>query len=176
MAQPFIGQLQCFGFGFAPKNWALCNGQLLPVQQNAALFSLLGVYYGGNGSTTFALPNLQSRVPMHFGTAPSGNAYVIGQQAGEEQVTLLLPNLPAHTHGFVGASANGTSSNADPGVVLATSASGGALPLYATPVPPVILNPACIAPAGSTQRHNNLQPYLTINWCIALRGIFPSRN
>lgn len=178
MAEPFLGQIQSFGFGFAPKNWALCNGQLLPVQQNAALFSLLGINYGGNGTTTFALPNLQSRVPMHYGTSPGGVPYILGQEAGEEQVRLIQPQLPTHTHAFVGTSANATSSNADPGVVLATSflASGAAIPLYAPPIPPTVLNPACIAPVGSNQPHSNLQPYLTISWCIALRGIFPSRN
>jgi microcystin-dependent protein len=178
MTQPFLGQIQCFGFGFAPKHWALCNGQILPIQQNSALFSLLGTNYGGNGTTTFALPNLQSRVPMHLGTSPAGNSYVIGEQSGEEQVLLLAAQMPAHTHSFVGTSTNGNSGAADPGEILATSfnPSGAAVPLYAAPTPPQPLNPAVIAPYGNGQPHGNLQPYLTVNWCIATSGIFPSRN
>ncbi len=179
MSQPFLGEIQCFGFGFAPKNWALCNGQLLPIQQNAALFSLLGTFYGGNGTTTFALPNLQSRVPMHFGTSTDGSNYVIGEQAGMENVTIIFPEMPSHNHGFVGTSANAGASTPDPGNLLAQCflASGTALPFYGpdnlaiTP-----LNPASISIVGGNQPHSNLQPYLTINWCIALRGIFPSRN
>ncbi|MDO8878241.1 MAG: tail fiber protein [Pseudolabrys sp.] len=179
MSEPFIGQIQSFGFGFAPKNWALCNGQILPIAQNSALFSLLGTNYGGNGTTTFALPNLQSRVPLHFGTSPQGENYVLGEQAGVEHVTLLTTQMPAHNHHFVGSAANANAIAADDGGLLATctAPSGAGTPYYsADSGPPLPLIPESIQVAGGQLPHNNLQPYLTINWCIALRGIFPSRN
>lgn len=179
MSEPFLGEIQCFGFGFAPKNWALCTGQILPIQQNAALFALLGTVYGGNGTTTFALPNLQSRVPLHFGTSTDGSSYVLGEQSGTETVTITVAEMPSHNHGFVGSSANAVASTPDPGNLLAQCAvpSGTPIPYYGPDNQAVTtLNVASIAPVGGTQPHSNLQPYLTINWCIALRGIFPSRN
>src|SRR5674476_75341 len=108
MTQPFLGQIQPFGFNFAPKGWAQCNGQILSITQNAALFSLIGTYYGGNGTSTFALPNLQSRVPLHQGTSTSGENFVIGESAGVESVVLNLSELPAHSHPFMGSSVNAT--------------------------------------------------------------------
>jgi microcystin-dependent protein len=178
MSEPFLGQIQSFGFGFAPKNWALCNGQLLSIQQNAALFSLLGTAFGGNGTTTFGLPNLQSRVPLHFGNSPAGNTYVMGEAAGEEQVTLSSNQMPQHIHMLLGTSTNGNAFTADPGQILAQSAvsSGTALNYYSPDATLQPLNPASVLPTGNGLPHSNIQPYLTINWCIALRGIFPSRN
>ena len=178
MTQPFIGQIQPYGFNFAPKNWALCNGQILSIAQNTALFSLLGTTYGGNGQTTFALPNLQSRVPMHYGTF-TGNTYVLGEQSGEEQVTLLITELPSHNHSFNGSSGAANAGTVGPNQVLATSTGGGGQPdnFYSpdsSPMQP--LNPNSIQPAGGNQAHNNLQPYLATNWCICLYGIYPSRN
>jgi microcystin-dependent protein len=178
MTQPFIGQLQAFGFGFAPRYWAQCNGQTMSIQQNVALFSLLGTMYGGNGTTTFQLPNLQSRVPMHFGTSPIGNTYVQGEIDGEENVTLTINTLPMHPHAFIGASANANTLTPAPGQALATATipSKTADPFYGPDGVPQPLNPGSISPVGGSQPHTNLQPYLTINWCIALYGIFPSRG
>jgi microcystin-dependent protein len=179
VTQPFIGQVQSFGFNFAPRNWAFCNGQTLAINQNQALFALLGVTYGGNGSTTFQLPNLQSRVPMHQGTY-LGNTYVPGQMAGEENVTLLTSNLPQHTHQFSGTNAQANSSAVSAnGYALAAivNQDGGTAGNYYGPAnSTVTLNPAEIGNTGGSQPHPNIQPYLAINWCIALYGIFPSRN
>jgi microcystin-dependent protein len=178
MSEPFLGQIQSFAFGFAPKNWALCNGQLLAVQQNAALFSLLGTAFGGNGTTTFGLPNMQSRVPLHFGTSPAGIGYVMGEAAGEEQVLLNVSQIPQHIHMLLGTSADGNAAVADPGQILAQSfiSTGTALNYYSPDTTLQPLNPASVLPTGNGLPHSNLQPYLTTNWCIALRGIFPSRN
>ncbi|MGH6926238.1 MAG: phage tail protein [Propylenella sp.] len=179
MTQPFIGQIQPFGFNFAPKNWAMCNGQILAIAQNTALFSLLGTMYGGNGQTTFALPNLQSRVPLHSGSYVGDN-YTQGELGGEEQVTLTLGNLPAHDHGFLGTANNANDAQADPGSALAKifQPGGGAAgdPYYAPDTTPQPLNPASIGITGGNQPHNNLQPYLAINWCICMFGVYPSRN
>jgi len=165
MAEPFLSEIRMFSFGFAPRGWALCNGQLLSINQNQALFSLLGTTYGGNGITTFALPNLEGRVPIHM-----GNGVVLGQQAGEANVTINISELPQHTHivqANSAANASGPSSTAVPG--------GGGVEGYG-PTPATPMNPAIIGPTGSSQPHNNMQPYLTINFSIALQGIFPSRD
>jgi microcystin-dependent protein len=178
MTQPFLGQIQPFGFNFAPKGWAQCNGQILSITQNAALFSLIGTYYGGNGTSTFALPNLQSRVPLSQGTSTGGETFVMGEAAGAESVVLNLTQLPLHNHTFMGSSANGTTNNAVAGVALATAVvpSGTANKFYGPMTTPQPLNPAAVSPIGGNLPHTNLQPYLTINWCIALNGIFPSRG
>jgi microcystin-dependent protein len=178
VTQPFIGQLQPMAFPFAPRNWATCDGQLLAISQNTALFSLLGTYYGGDGVSTFQLPDLRSRVPMHNGTF-AGSSYVIGQIGGTENVTLLESNLPQHTHSF-----SGTSNSANVGSLTANGAAlaqiydptGAAGNYYAPDATTQVLNPGSVGPAGRSQPHNNIQPYLTISWCIALYGIFPSRN
>ena len=173
MSDQFLGELRAFGFQFAPKGWAMCNGQTLSIQQNAALFSLLGTTYGGNGVSTFQLPNLQSRVPMHFGTAPSGTSYAEGEIGGVENVTLLQSQMPTHIHTLNAVSASGNAHF--PSGVLYASGSSGNEGFYGsgTLVP---LVPNTIAPAGGSQAHTNIQPYLVINWCIALTGVFPSRN
>jgi len=178
MSQPFVGQVQPFGFNFAPRGWALCNGQTVPISQNNALYSLIGTTYGGDGQSTFNLPNLQSRVPMHVGTF-NGNSYVQGQMAGEENVTLLPANLPPHTHSFSGTNANATLGNPTTGVALASIVNvdqGTPGFYYAPDATTQPLNPTSVWPTGNNQAHANLQPYLTISWCIALQGIFPSRN
>ena len=180
MTQPFVGQVQPFGFVFAPRTWAQCSGQLLSIAQNQALFSLLGTYYGGNGITTFQLPDLRSRVPTHQGSGPGGN-YVIGEIGGVENVTLLTGNLPAHTHQFSGTSAQANSSAIGAnGAALAAvvNQDGGTAGFYygADNTSLTTLNPAEVGSVGSSQPHTNLQPYLAINWCIALFGIFPSRG
>lgn len=159
MAEPFIGEIRCFGFNFAPTGWAQCDGQLLAIAQNTALFSLLGTTYGGNGQTTFALPDLRGRVGMHF-----GNNHVLGERAGEEAHTLLTNEMPAHAHG-IGAGADQNTNRpanavAARGGVYTNSRNGSMSPTDN---------------AGGSQPHNNLQPYLVLNYCIALQGIFPSR-
>ena len=163
MAEPYLGEIRIISFNFAPKGWAFCNGQLLPINQNQALFSILGTTYGGNGQTTFALPNLQGRVPLHM-----GNGFVEGQLGGAQTVTLTLTEI-RHTH-QVRATATAT-----------TNTAGGNFPavsgndLYGSGAD-TTMNPVTIAPAGGSQPHSNLQPYLVINFVIALQGIFPSRN
>ena len=158
----------------------MCNGQLLSIQQNAALFSLLGTMYGGNGIQTFALPDLRCRVPLHFGTDPnSGTPYVEGQQGGLEAVTLSLSALPIHTHGFSGTLSAANDKRPRTGAAFAQSKSGATSPAdsyYASSGSLTALNAATLSTVGSSQPHTNVQPYLTVNWCIALQGIFPSRN
>jgi len=176
VSQPFLGQIQPFGFTFAPRHWALCNGQILSIAQNTALFSLLGTQYGGNGTTTFALPNLQSRVPMHR----DNSTYFQGEEAGAETVTLTINQIPSHTHTFSGASAAANTKQPMDGAALATSTKTGGVspgdPYYALAAPLQPLNPGTVAVFGGNSPHTNLQPYLTINWCIALQGVFPARN
>lgn len=169
MSQPFVGQIQSFGFNFAPRNWALCNGQLLSIAQNTALFSLLGTTYGGNGQTTFALPDLRGRTSMHFGQGPGLSNYTQGEVSGSETVTLTQETMPGHTH-LVNASA-GTKLNINP----AANNLGGAT-IYTNAALDSVMDPAMIQPLGGSQPHQNLQPFLVINWCISLQGIFPSRN
>jgi microcystin-dependent protein len=179
MTEPFLGQIQPFGFAFAPRGWAQCNGQILSIAQNTALFSLLGTMYGGNGQTTFALPNLQSRVPMHYGTPPGGPSYSQGEEAGEETITLNLSQMPAHNHTFSGTTAAANSVHPADGAVLAlVHHSGGSTPdfYYAPDTTPQPINPASLSLFGGNLPHTNIQPYLTINWCIAMQGVFPSRN
>ena len=182
MSEFFIGQIMMAGFNFAPKFFALCNGQLLPINQNQALFSLLGTQYGGNGTTNFALPDLRSRTPIGYASSvdPSWQpaSVQIGQASGVENVTLLSTNLPAHTHSVNASTTNGD--NRIPSGRLfgtSTSTTPPAPNLYAASTGPLVpLNPASVAPAGGNQPHSNLQPYSAINFCIALSGIFPSRN
>jgi microcystin-dependent protein len=181
MTQPFVGQVQPIAFNFAPKNWALCNGQTLSIQQNTALFSLLGTYYGGNGVNTFMLPDLRSRVPISQGTAPNGAQYTIGQVGGVENVTLTQSTTPSHLHNFVGTSANASSITPSAGALLGTVVNNrpgqNPDPYYApdsSPLQP--LNPGTLNSVGNNQPHTNIQPYLAISWCIALYGIYPSRN
>jgi microcystin-dependent protein len=165
MSEPFLGQIATFAFGFAPNGWALCNGQTLPIAQNTALFSLLGTNYGGNGTTTFQLPNLQGCAPLM-----SGNDFVLGAIGGEQNHTLILSEMPAHTHGVAAAASLGNELTAPgnfPAVVEANA--------YSTAGPTTVLGTG-MSVAGSSQPHTNMQPYLVVNFCIALSGIFPSRN
>lgn len=181
MSEFFIGQIMMAGFNFAPKFWAQANGQLLPINQNQALFSLLGTQYGGNGTTNFALPDLRSRTPIGYASSvdPSWQppAVQIGQASGVENVTLLSTNLPAHAHSVNASTTNGDNRNPT-GRLYATSTNSAAVPnLYATSNGPLVpLSQQTVAPSGGNQPHPNLQPYSVINFCIALSGIFPSRN
>lgn len=167
MANPFLGEIRMVAFNYAPKGWTFCNGQLMAINQNAALFSLLGTTYGGNGVQTFALPNLQSRSPLHFG----GN-YVQGQMGGEVNHTLLITEMPAHAH-LVNAVSHPGSLSTPNGNFLAAHRGGYANP---TDAPVTALHPASMTSTGGSQPHNNLPPYLVLNFVIALSGIFPSRN
>ena len=171
MATPFLGELKIVSFNFPPKGWAFANGQLLPINQNQALFSLLGTMYGGNGQTTFALPNMQGRTPMHFGTGQAGTV-IQGQSAGEEAHTLLVSEMPTHGHGLA-AQNNPATAGTGPG----GNSFGNAtvIPYRNNPAQVVAMAPAS-ANAGGGQPHSNLQPYLTLNFVISLVGIFPSRN
>jgi microcystin-dependent protein len=168
MSEPFLGEIRIFGFNFAPRGWAFCNGQLLAISQNTALFSLLGTTYGGNGQTTFALPNLQSRVPVHFGQGPGLSSYSLGQAAGVESVTLIASQLPAHNH-----TVNASTQSDITGNPTGNFPAGGAS--YDTTAN-TTMNGAMVGGGGGNQPHENLQPYLALNFCIALAGIFPSRN
>ena len=164
MTTPFVGEIKVVSFDFPPKSWALCNGQLLPINQNQALFSILGTTYGGNGQTNFALPNFQGRAPVHF-----GNGFNLGQISGEENHTLTNPEMPTHTH-LISAS----SAAPDAGSMANNSwaANSGAYGSNVT----TVMNPASIVNQGGSQPHSNMQPYLVLNFIIALQGIFPSRN
>ena len=166
MAEPFLAEIRLFSFGFAPRGWALCNGQLLPINQNQALFSLLGTTYGGDGRVNFALPNLQGRVPIHMGAG-----HTLGERQGEQAVTLAASQLPAHNHLQV--SNNQATVGTPAGNTLASQARRD-IRIYADPTNPVAM--ASDQVVGGSQAHLNMQPFLTLNFCIALQGIFPSQN
>jgi len=167
MSEPFLSEIKIVSFNFPPKGWALCNGQLLPINQNQALFALLGTTYGGNGQTNFALPNLRGRVPIH-----KGSGHTLGEAAGTTAVTVNIQQLPQHTHvlnGTSNASVNTPANN----TVLGKSAPQVA---YAGPASLVAMAPQSISNVGGSQPHNNMMPYLVLNFIIALQGIFPSQN
>ncbi len=175
MATPFIGQIAIFGFNFTPRNWAACNGQLLAISQNTALFSILGTTYGGNGQTNFALPDMRGRVPIHAGTGAGLPTRTLGERAGLENVTITSSTMPSHTHSLLGTTATSTR-RLPAGKTLGTD-SASIADYYAAPgTNMTALAPASVTNAGSGQPHNNMQPYLVVNICIALFGIFPSRN
>jgi microcystin-dependent protein len=172
MADPFVAEIRIFPFNFAPKGWAWCDGQLLPLSQNTALFSLLGTTYGGNGKSNFALPDLQGRAPMHPGQGPGLSLHDLGETGGSETVTLLESEIPAHNHGFsVSTQLALENSSQDQNLAM-----GDGINLYASPNPLVSMSEMALAPAGGDQPHNNLQPYLTFYFCIALQGVFPPRG
>ena len=174
MSTPFLGEIKMFGGNFAPRGWALCNGQLLPISQNTALFSILGTTYGGDGVTTFALPNLQGRVPIHWGNGAGLSPYVLGQVGGEENHTLLASEMPAHNHLVNGCDSGGY--QASPvGNYPAVESTGTSLNFSNGPTTGQ-MNPSMIANSGAGQPHNNLQPFSVVTFIIALQGIFPSRN
>ncbi len=187
MAEPYLAEIIMFAGNFAPNGWAFCNGQIMSINQNQALFSLLGTTYGGNGTTTFALPNLQGRVPIHAGQLAGGSQYVLGQLSGSESVTLITQQMPAHTHlatGGAQASSNNADQTSPVGNIPATANAGGSS--RPTPTPSYTAaanangnlggNGPTIAPTGGNQPHNNLQPYGVVNFIIALQGIYPSRG
>lgn len=168
MAEPFLAEIRIMSFTFAPKGWAPCNGQLLPINQNQALFSLLGTAYGGDGRVNFALPDFRGRVPIHV-----GNGYILGQQAGEQTHMLSSNELPTHTHVF-NASSNPATANT-PSSTLGLAASSGSQ-LYGPPGNLAAMDPRAVGNVGGSQPHLNMQPFQTLAFCIALQGIFPSPN
>lgn len=183
MADQFVAEIRVFGFNFAPTGWAQCNGQILPISQNTALFSLLGTTYGGNGTSTFALPNLMGDIPLHVGRnqpGPGLSVYDLGQTSGTQTVTLLQTEMPQHTHPPVVSSSNGTVTTSSGNQMakafkgnLQSSSSG----LFYSAAPPnTMMAPQAIGPQGGGQPHNNLMPTLVLNYCIALQGAFPARN
>lgn len=172
MSEPFVGEIRMFGIDFAPQGWAQCNGQLLPIDQNAALFSLLGTTHGGDGRITFAVPDMQSRVPVCQGQGPGLSSFAEGQAGGSETVTLTATQMPGHTH-RVTASSRAADSDQPEGRPLARSASHIYTPKSGTST---VMNADMVGDTGGSQPHDNIQPYLAVNFCIALTGIFPSRS
>ena len=166
MAEPFLSEIRLFSFAFAPKGWALCNGQLLPINQNQALFSLLGTTYGGDGRVNFALPNLQGKTPIHV-----GNGHTLGETGGEQAHTVSLNEMPTHTHVLQGTANNGTAA-IPTSTYLATTPNQA----YHDPTNLTSLVPGTVTNTGGSQAHLNMQPFLTLSFCIALQGIFPSPN
>lgn len=176
MADPFVAEIRIFPFNFAPKGWAFCDGQLLPLSQNTALFSLLGTTYGGDGKSTFALPDLQGSAAMHPGQGQGLSLRDLGETGGSETVTLLVSEIPAHAHS-VGRALNDAGNSITPvNSVWSQSAAGrGGAALYLNGSPTGTVNPNSLSVAGGGLPHNNMQPYLTLNFCIALQGVFPAR-
>jgi microcystin-dependent protein len=175
MSSPFVAEIRIFACNFAPTGWAQCNGQLLPISQNTALFSLLGTFYGGDGKSTFALPNLQGAVPIQSGQGAGLSGYSVGESGGSETVTLLQSEIPAHNHFLMASNQPGEDNAPGPDEALARSVSGS---LYQSVVNSnlVALSTNALAITGSSFPHNNMQPYLTLNYCIALQGVFPARG
>ena len=172
MSDPFVAEIRIFPFNFAPKGWAFCDGQIMPISQNTALFSLLGTTYGGDGKSTFALPNLQGRAPMHPGQGPGLSLHDLGEEGGSDTVTLLATEMPAHSH-TVNASNSDSIDQSPENELLA---GGVAVTPYGPAGTGVSMAPQSISVAGGGQPHNNLMLYLTLNFCIALQGIFPPRT
>jgi len=166
MAEPFLSELRIMSFQFAPKGWAQCNGQLLPINQNQALFSLLGTTFGGDGRVNFALPDLRGRTPMHV-----GSGHTLGERGGEQAHTLSIAELPTHVHSVAASTASSGGTDNPTGRFL-----GSASNVYHTPASLTAINPQTIANVGGSQAHLNMQPFLTLSFCIALQGIFPSPN
>ena len=172
MAEPFLSEIRIFSFNFPPKGWAFCNGQLLPINQNQALFSLLGTVYGGNGQTNFALPNLRGRAPIH-----EGSGHTLGEAAGSTAVTIGQQQMPAHTHflnnNMAVVDAN---TNATQGAPSGNNWANTGKAQWSTSAPNAVMNPQSVGNVGGSQPHTNMQPYLILNFCIALQGIFPSQT
>jgi microcystin-dependent protein len=170
MSAPFVGEIRILGCNFAPRGWAFCAGQLMAISQNPALFALLGIYYGGNGTTNFALPDLRGRAPMFFGQGPGLTPRSIGEQGGSEAVGLVVSEMPSHTHVVSAATSHADRANAS-GAVLAS----GSEPVYGPGPATVAMAGSATTPEGGSQPHNNMQPFVALNFCIALQGIFPPR-
>ena len=174
MADPFVAEIRIFPFNFAPKGWAWCDGQLMPISQNTALFSLLGTTYGGNGLSNFALPDLQGRAPMHPGQGPGLSLHDLGETGGSETVTLLESEIPAHSHTLMSLGAPANRTNPIGNTIARVSAGNAYVPPAGAPL--VSMSDQALPPAGGDQPHNNMQPYLTFFFNIALQGVFPPRG
>lgn len=174
MSEPFVAEIRIFPYNFAPRGWALCNGQLLPISQNTALFSLVGTVYGGDGRTTLGLPNLQGRAAMHWGNGLGLTWRRLGDTGGSETVTLVDTELPSHTHALMTGGAADTASPAGAAWAAATASSNQ--PIYGDPATSPAVMVGAFGAAGTRQAHNNMQPYQTLNYCIALQGVYPSRS
>lgn len=172
MAQPYIGEIRMFAGSFAPAGWAFCDGQLMPISENDALFALIGTTYGGDGQETFALPNLQSRIPIHAGSGPGGITRQLAEMGGTESVTLTTQQIPVHNHPFLASTATGTQ-NSPAGEVLA---SGSSVLIYRPQAPSQPLAVQTISPTGGSQPHDNMVPFLCISFIISLFGLFPQQN
>jgi len=172
MADPFVAEIRIFPFSFAPTGWAFCNGQLLPLSQNTALFSLLGTTYGGDGKSNFALPDLQGSAPIHPGQGPGLSLYDLGESTGTETVTLLQSEIPVHSHSLIASASDGVSTSPSGQLM----AQGVGVSAWGTNAPNTQFAPEALAPAGGNLPHNNMQPYLMLNFCIALQGVFPPRT
>ena len=177
MSNPFLAEIRIFGFNFPPTGWAFRNGQLLPISQQTALFSLLGTTYGGDGRSTFALPNMQGNAPMHPGQGPGLSLHDLGETGGTETVTLLVTEIPAHGHPVTASASQGLLNTPSTSTGLARSKAGDAYVLQTPQPPPLVQMYAnTIGPVGGGLSHNNMMPYLALNFCIALRGVFPPRT
>ena len=176
MSSPFVAEVRIWACNFAPTGWAFCNGQLMPISQNTALFSLLGTTYGGDGKSTFALPDMRGNSPMHPGQGPGLSLRDLGEIGGEETVTLLDSEMPAHAHQFGGAAAGAGDVQDPTGAVWAQGPGRSAVFLYSSPPTGAMNNMQSMTITGGSQPHNNMQPYLTLNFCIALQGVFPPRT
>ena len=176
MADPFVAEIRIFPFNFAPKGWAFCNGQLLPISQNTALFSLLGTTYGGDGKSTFALPDLQGAVPMHPGQGPGLSLYDLGQESGSETVTLLTSEIPIHNHGHRVSNSTADEEGLKTPKNNTTGVEQNIFPIYGTTAPLTPMSASALSPSGGDLPHNNMMPYLTFSFCIALLGEFPPRS
>jgi microcystin-dependent protein len=176
MSDSYVGQILLVPYNFAPKNFAFCQGQLLPISQNTALFSILGTNYGGDGRSTFALPNLQSCIPVGQGQGPGLSPYVVGQTGGTDTVTLVTTQIPSHAHVQQGISGAATSQSPAATTFAPGGGRGHALSYYIAPPTTATMNASALAPTGGGQAHNNMMPYLVLNYVIALTGVFPPRN
>lgn len=168
MAQPYVGEIRMFAGNFAPAGWMFCEGQLLPISENETLFNLIGTTYGGDGQSTFALPDLRGRLPVH-----QGNGFILAETGGAETITLTVAQIPAHSHPFLGSTSNGTATNPENNVLASSTSS---VQPYVEDVPGVNLNPTAISAVGGSQPHTNFQPYLCVDFIISLFGIFPSQT
>lgn len=172
---PFVGEIRLFAGNFPPNGWAFCSGQLMPISENDVLFNLIGTTYGGDGQETFALPNLQSRVPIHMGQGPDGTTYQIGEMAGTESETLTTQQIPSHTHQAIGTTDGGTLLSPQNGVPAQASSTQAGMVGYNPPPPAASMVASEITPAGGSQPHENVQPFLCINYIISLFGVFPTQ-
>jgi microcystin-dependent protein len=175
VAQPYVGEIRMFAGNFAPSGWASCDGQQMPISENDTLFQLIGTTYGGDGESTFNLPNLQSRVPVHWGNSTTGRTYQLGEMAGAEQVTVTTQQMPLHTHPLLGSATAANAAQAADNAFATIPLSAGQF-AYGTVTPILPIDPSSITPAGGNQAHDNMQPFNVLQYIISLYGLFPSQT